>query len=266
MDAILIQANAKLNLDLKILGKRTDGYHQIKSIFQSVNLSDFLFFEKSKREDEFTGAIICPKAKNIIFKAKKSLEKTLNRKLPCRIHLQKTIPIAAGLGGGSADAAAVLFALNLLYKLNLSKKALTEIGLKTGADIPFFFYGGTCQVEGIGEKVFPVKKKLPKFFVLFRPHKRLETKMMYELYDKSGKDFLTLAKEFCPDILKVENYLKKFKLETKLSGSGPTVFCQTDNYETAKKITENYQRFNGDIFICYPENKALKVLKVWKIS
>jgi len=260
MNSILIQANAKLNLDLKILEKRTDGYHQIKSIFQSIDLSDFLFFEKSKK-DEFTGAIICPEAENIIFKVKKSLEKTLNRKLLCRIHLQKSIPISAGLGGGSVDAAAALFALNLLYKLNLSKKELTEIGLKAGADIPFFFYGGTCQVEGIGEKVTPIKKKLPKFFVLFRPHKRLETKMMYELYDKSGKDFLTLAKEFCPDILKIENYLKKFKLKTKLSGSGPTVFCETNNYETAKKITENYQGFNGDIFICHSRKEALKIYK-----
>jgi 4-diphosphocytidyl-2-C-methyl-D-erythritol kinase len=242
MDAILIQANAKLNLDLKILGKRTNGHHLIKSVFQSINLSDFLFFEKHKK-NEFTGAIICPKSENIILKAKKTLEKTLNRKLPCRINLQKTIPISAGLGGGSADAAASLFALNLLYKLNLSKK------------------GGTCQIEGIGEKITPIKKKLPKFFVLFRPHKRIETKKMYEFYDKTGRDFLILAKEICPDILKIENYLKKFKLETKLSGSGPTVFCETNNYETAKKITENYQRFNGDIFICRPENKAIKILK-----
>jgi len=260
MDAILIQANAKLNLDLKILGKRTNGHHLIKSTFQSINLSDFLFFEKHKK-NEFTGAIICPKSENIILKAKKTLERTLNKKLPCRIHLQKTIPISAGLGGGSADAAAILLALNLLYKLNLGRKKLIQIGLMVGADIPFFFYGGTCQVEGIGEKITPIKKKLPKFFVLFRPHKRIETKKMYELYDKTGRDFLILAKEICPDILKIENYLKKFKLETKLSGSGPTFFCETNNYETAKKITENYQRFNGDIFICRPENKAIKILK-----
>lgn len=261
MGIILIRANAKLNLDLKILGKKPDGYHQIESVFQSIDLSDFLLFEKSKK-DNFTGAIICPDSQNIILKAKQSLEKLLKKKLPCNIHLQKTIPIAAGLGGGSADAAATLAGLNLIYNLKLSKKELGEIGVKIGADVPFFFFGGTCRVRGMGEKINKIKKNVAKFFVLFRPHKRLETKMMYELYDKTGKSFFTLAKEFCPDILKIEKYLKEFKLKTNLSGSGPTVFCEINNYETAKKITENYQEFNGDVFICHPQKEALKI---WKI-
>lgn len=260
MGTILIQANAKLNLDLKILGRRVDGYHLIESTFQSIDLSDFLLFKKSK-ENSFTGAIICPGAKNIIFKAKKILEKILKKKLPCRIHLQKSIPIAAGLGGGSADAAATLFALNLLYKLNLSKKKLIEIGVKIGADIPFFFYGGTCKVEGAGEKITPVRKKIPKFFVIFRPHKRIETKKMYELYDKTGKNFLALAKEFCPEIKNLEKYFSKFKLKLKLSGSGPTVFSGVSSYNLAKKIVKNYPGFNGDIFICHSQNKALKIIK-----
>lgn len=166
MGAILIQTNAKLNLNLKILGKRPDGYHAIKSTFQSIDLSDFLLIERSK-SDIFTGAIICPESQNIIFKAKRILEKTLNKKLPCQIHLQKTIPIAAGLGGGSSDAAAVLVGLNLLYNLGLSQADLVKIGMKIGADVPFFFYGGTCKVEGIGEIVTPIKQKLPKFFFNF---------------------------------------------------------------------------------------------------
>jgi len=259
MNSLLIQANAKLNLDFKILGKKADGFHLIESTFQSINLSDFLLFEKS-RDNNLTGAIICPSAENIIFKAKKILEGTLNKNLPCRIHLQKSIPIAAGLGGGSADAAATLLALNLLYKLNLPRKKLIEIGVKVGADVPFFFYGGICQVEGVGEKITPIRKKIPKFFVIFRPHKRIETKKMYELYDKTGKDFLTLTKEICPEIKNLEKYFSKFKLKLKMSGSGPTVFCGVNNYNLAKKISENYPVFNGDIFICHPQNKALKIL------
>ena len=260
MATILIQANAKINLDLKILGKRPDGFHQIESVFQSIDLSDFLLFEKSKK-DNLTGAIICLKAENIIFKAKKVLEKTLKKSLPCQIHLQKSIPIAAGLGGGSADAAATLLGLNLLYNLNLSKKELAKIGIKIGADVPFFFYGGTCRVGGIGEIVRPVKKRLPNFFLIFRPHKRIETKKMYELYDKTRKNFLELAREICPEIRELEKYFSKFNLKPKLSGSGPTMFCGVNSCELAKKIAEGYQNFNGDIFVCRPQNKALIIMR-----
>lgn len=260
MKSILIQANAKLNLDLEIGKKRADGYHLIKSTFQSIDLSDFLLFEKA-RKDSLTGAIIFPEAKNIILRAKKTLEKDLKRKLPCRIHLQKTIPIAAGLGGGSADAAATLFALNLLYKLNLSKKEMARIGIKIGADVPFFFFGGTCQVEGIGEKIKPIKKILPKFFILYRLHKEIETKKMYEFYDRVGKDFLNLAKEICPEIKNLEKYFSQFNLKLKMSGSGPTVFCETNNYQSVKRIVENYSGFGGDVFICQPQSKSLKIIK-----
>lgn len=259
MATILIQANAKINLDLKILGKRLDGYHEIESTFQSIDLSDFLLFEKS-RKDYFTGGIICPESENIILKAKKILEKALNKKSPCQIHLQKLIPIAAGLGGGSADAAATLVALNKLYNLNLSREELVKIGVKAGADVPFFFYGGTCKVKGIGEKVATIKQKLPKFFVLFRPHKRVETKKVFELYDKSGKSFLEINREICPEIKNLEKYFSKFKLKPGLSGSGPTMFCGVNNYKLAQKVAEGYPIFNGDIFICRPTNKAINIL------
>jgi len=261
MESFLIQANSKINIDFKIVGKRPDNYHEIKSVFQSIDLADFVLIEKSKR-DQISGAMVCPDDQNIILKAKRLLEKSLNKKLLCQIHLQKSIPISAGLGGGSADAAATLVGLNLLYNLKLTKKELAEIGIKIGADLPFFLYGGTCQVEGIGEKITPIKRSLPKLFLLFRPHKRLETKMMYELYDKTGKDFFTLAKELCPEIKKIENHFAKFKIRLKLSGSGPTVFGEINNYKLAKKIIENYPDFNGDIFICRPESKAIKILKL----
>ncbi len=260
MDSLLIQANAKINLDLKILKRLPNGYHQIESIFQSIDLSDFLLFEK-QRNNEFSGAIVCPEPENIILKAQKTLEELLGKSLPCKIHLQKSIPIAAGLGGGSADGAAVLLALNLLYNLKLSKKELTEIGAKIGADVPFFFYGGTCQVSGIGEKITPIKKKLPQFFVLFRPHQRVETKKLFQLYDKTGKSFLEINREICPEIEKLEKYFSQFNLKAKLSGSGPTMFAGVNGYKLAKKIAENFPDFNGDIFICRPQNKALNIIK-----
>ena len=260
MESILIQANAKINLDFEITGRKKDGFHLIKSTFQSINLADFLFMEKSKR-DSFTGAKICADSQNIILKAKKRLEMFCSKKLYCGIHLQKTIPVSAGLGGGSADAAALLFGLNQLYKLNIPQEQLVKVGAKVGSDVPFFFHGGTCQAEGIGEKIKKIKKGLPRFFVLFRPHKRIETKKMYDLYDKTGQDFLALAKEICPEIKTLEKYFSKFGLKLKMSGSGPTVFCKTNSYRTAKRVSENYPEFNGDVFICQPEKKALKIIK-----
>ena len=258
MKSILIQANAKINLNLKILGKRSDGYHNIESTFQSIDLADFVSIEKAK--NYFSGGIICPESENIILKAKNLLEKTVKKKLPCQIHLQKVIPISAGLGGGSTDAAATLVGLNLLYNLNLNKRELAKIGIKIGADIPFFLYGGTCQVNGRGEIIKPIKISVSKFFVLFRPHKRIETKMMYELYDRTGKDFLAICENICPEIKKLKRYFGKFGLKLHLSGSGPTVFCQVNDYQLAKKIAESYPEFNGDIFICHPQKEAIKVV------
>lgn len=261
MNSLFIQAHAKINLDFKILGKREDGFHLIESIFQSIDLSDFLFFEKTKK-NYFSGSLVCPESENLIFKAKKILEKTLKRSLTCHIHLEKSIPVAAGLGGGSADAAATLLGLNFLYDLGLSPEDLAKIGIKVGADVPFFFYGGTCKVEGIGEIVTPIKKKVAKFFVIFRPHKRIETKKMYELYDKRGKNFLELVREICPEIKKLEEYLQNLGIKKwNLSGTGPTIFCRFNNYHLAKKVAEGYQDFNGDIFICRPQQTALNIIQ-----
>jgi len=256
MESVLVQANAKINLDLEITGKRKDGFHFIESTFQSIDLADFLFIEKAKR-DEFSGAKICPDSQNVVIKAKEILQKLSCQRLACRIHLQKTIPISAGLGGGSADAAALMSGLNKLYKLKLSREQLAEVGVRAGADVPFFFYGGTCKIRGVGEKIKPIKKRLPKFFVLFRPHKRIETKKMYQLYDKTGKDFLSLAREICPEINELKKYFSKFNLNLRMSGSGPTVFTQVNDYGSAKKIAEGYPGFNGDIFICRPQDKGI---------
>ncbi len=99
-----------------------------------------------------------------------------------------------------------------------------------------------------------------KFFVLFRLHKRIETKMMYKLHDRTRKDFLTICESICPDIKKLKKYFGKFGLEFHLSGSGPTVFCQVSDYRLVKKIAGGYPKFNGDIFICHPQKEAIKIL------
>jgi 4-diphosphocytidyl-2C-methyl-D-erythritol kinase len=233
---ILVEANAKINLELKILGKRADGYHNIESVFQSINLSDFLVFEKAQK-DEFSGAINCPPEEELILRAKNILEEFVGKKLPCQIHLHKVIPIAAGLGGGSADAAATLLALNKLFKLGLSQKELIKIAVKIAADVPVFIVGGTCQVFQPGEKINPIKRKISDYLVIFRPHKRLDTPKMYQLHDETGKTFFELAKEICPDIEILEKKIKKFNIqEFGLSGKGPTIFCGIGDYDLLKKF------------------------------
>lgn len=261
MSQVLIQVNAKLNLDFKILGRLDSGYHQIESLMQSIDISDFLLFARSGNQ-QITGAIICPESQNIISKAREILEGRVGEKLPCCIHLYKSIPIAAGLGGESADAAATLLGLNLLYELNLSQEELVTIGARIGADVPFFFYGGTCRIEGIGDKVTSVKQELPRFFVIFRPHQRIETKKMYGLYDESGENFLGLLRKIYPGIKELEEYLKGFNFQPKLSGSGPTLFCGLDDYDLAQKVAEGYPNFNGDIFICRSQDRALNIIKL----
>jgi 4-diphosphocytidyl-2-C-methyl-D-erythritol kinase len=258
--AILVEANAKINLELKILGKRPDGYHNIESIFQSINLSDFLFFEKSER-DMFLGAINCPAQEEIILKAKAILEKEIGKKLPCLIRLYKAIPIAAGMGGGSADAAATLIGLSNVYKLNLSERELLAIAAKIGDDVPFFIIGGTCSSGTKGENIKSIKREISEFFVIFRPHKRLDTPKMYQLHDETGKSFFELAKKICPDIDILEEKIKKFSIqEFGLSGKGPTVFCGVNDFGLAKEISECYPEFNGDIFICQPTKEAVHII------
>ncbi len=259
---LLVQANAKINLSFAILGKLPNGYHRIESIMQSIDLADFLFFERAP-ETHFFGSYICPDSQNIIFKAQKALEAEVGKKLPCHICLQKVIPISAGLGGGSADAAATLIALNKLYKLNFSKNKLAELGVKVGADVPFFIFGGTCKVGGVGEEVASIKRKPQKFYVIARPHKRLETKMMYSLHDKTGKNFLESAGEICPAVKKIYNYFKKFRpKEFGLSGSGPSLFCGSNSYKLAKKIIKGLNDLDGDVFFCRPQKEAVKILTI----
>ncbi len=260
MDSLFVQANAKINLEFEILDKRKDGYHNIKSIFQSVDISDFILIKKG--HNFISGNIVCPDSKNIILKAKNFLEEAINKKIPCQIHLHKSIPVAAGLGGGSADAAAILIGLNHLCSLGLNQNDLLEIATRVGADVPFFMHGGTCLVSGIGEKIISIKKNLSKVFVVFRPHQRIKTEMMYKFHDQSGKDFYTICREICPEIKKLESYLEKFGQAPRLSGSGPTVFVGVNDLDLAKKISEEYQNFNGDIFIASPQSEAIKIIEI----
>lgn len=258
---INVKAYAKINLSLEILNKLPNGYHEISSVFQAVDLYDMISISKEK-SFYLTGSIICPVEENLITKSKEALENIMGEELPCRIHLIKSIPVCAGLGGGSSDAAATLIGLNKLYNLNLSLEQLLKIGSEVGSDVPFFIANnGTALVEGFGEKIKPVKRKLSKFYILARPHKRLSTSKMYSLFDETGKTFFELAQEICPVIKNLYSHFHPKADECGMSGSGPTVFAGFDSYGKTRKAVESFGVFDGDFFVCKPSMKTYDIGK-----
>jgi len=258
-----IKAYAKINLSFEILSKLSNGYHKIRSVFQAIDLHDIISISKEEKEFYLVSPEICPTKENLITKAKKALEAFTKKDLPCRIHLTKNIPISAGLGGGSSNAAATLIGLNKLYRLNLSLNQLIKIGAKVGADVPFFISNiGTALVEGIGEKIKQEKKKYSNFYILAVPYKKISTSEMYSLFDKKGKTFLDLAKEICSDVEKLYSYFSSISNEFGMSGSGPTVFAGFRSYHKAKKAIEDLRlkRLKADFFICSPCSKTYDIV------
>jgi len=193
-------APAKVNLTLEVLGKRDDGYHELRSIMQTVDLCDVLTFwenewihmvpeyqrlpsKDSLSELDHSNYL----GKNLVYRAADLLKKETGYQGGALIQLKKSIPSAAGLGGGSSDAAAALKGLNRLWKLGLSNDELTGIGAKIGSDVAFFIHGGTCLVEGRGEKVIPIKPLPTKWILILLIPMFIsdKTKTLYSLIDSS---------------------------------------------------------------------------------
>lgn len=263
MKEVDIKAYAKINLTLDIAGKLPNGYHEIRSVFQAVDIYDYLSISEEKKGFCFTGSFICKSEDNLVAKSKKALESVVGEELPCRIHLMKNIPVCAGLGGGSSDAAAVIIGLDKLYSLKLSLEQLMSIGLKVGSDVPFFIANhGTALVEGVGEKIKNISRKVSKFYVLARPHKRLSTAKMYSLFDDTGKGFFEIAQELCPDLKKLYAHFSSAD-EVGMSGSGPTMFAGFSSYDKAVKAVDGFgiECFNGDFFVCKPSRNTYEFIK-----
>ena len=221
---MIINAPAKLNLTFEIKGKREDGYHNLKTIMQTVDIYDRLHIVKAS-DLELTGCLVAPFEDNTIIKAVRELEKFTGQKLPCHIHLDKTIPIGAGLGGGSSDAAATLWAVNSIYNLKCSVEDILQIGAKVGSDVPFFVIGGKSLVEGRGEIVTPLASEEGRFlYLVFRPHKRISSHEAYEEYDRTGKSFADQAREKCPQLDRVYHFFR----DALVSGKGPTTWVRRD--------------------------------------
>ena len=248
---MIIKAPAKVNLYLRVLRKRPDGYHNIETVFEKVTLFDKIKLRslKENKIKVFSSHSGVPKGKtSLIYKTAVLLKKERNVTRGVEIKLSKRIPIAAGLGGGSSDAASILMGLNKLWGLSLSAKRLKTLGGKLGADIPFFLTKTSFAIgKGKGDKITPLKWKKKIWHLLICPPKKLLSKDIYKLYDKMGCSRMKRRKlekinlnnlkgvsfnDLERSALKKEPLLKKLKdafydigsKNSLVSGSGSSVF------------------------------------------
>ena len=188
MQAVIVRAHAKINLDLRVLGPRPDGYHELRTVFQSIALHDVI--ECVPRDGAF--AIECTTAgvpldgSNLVWRAAEALWRALRRRPPVGgvlIRLHKNIPLQAGLGGGSADAAAALIGLARLWKAPVRPAQLTDVAATLGADVPFFLSGGTALGLGRGDEVYPLADLPRHWIVILVPGFGVSTADAYSWYD-----------------------------------------------------------------------------------
>ena len=188
MPSVIVRAHAKINLDLRVLGPRPDGYHELRTVFQSIALHDVV--ECVPREGalaiECTTAGVPLDSSNLVWRAADALWRALRKPPPVRdvlVRLQKNIPLQAGLGGGSADAAAALIALARLWKTPVRPVQLTDVAATLGADVPFFLSGGTALGLGRGDEVYPLADLARHWIVLLVPGFGVATADAYSWYD-----------------------------------------------------------------------------------
>ena len=187
MESIYIKARAKINLNLEIVGKREDNYHNLSSVFQKINLYDELSIQKTETDDiEIQSNILTlNNQENIIYQAYVTLKQKYKSITGVKVILNKKIPMQAGLAGGSTDCASFLIGMNRLFDLKLSKQELENIGKSLGADVVPCFYQGAIIVEGIGEIITPICTNLKYYLVIIKPEISCNTKEMYQKIDEN---------------------------------------------------------------------------------
>ncbi len=287
-DIIREKANAKLNLTLDICGVRDDGYHLLRSVMQTIDLHDDI--ELCPRDDGVSLELVCEGneasghdtipggADNLVCRAAELMLKRLGEG-GVGIKLVKRIPAAAGMGGGSADAAAVLRGMNRLYEMGLADEELCEIGVKLGADVPFCIVGGSRLCEGIGEKMTGLKDIGRIDLVYAKPLIDVPTGRIYRMYDEEGEAnahpdnegicrlidrggvtaeelseylgnvFEPLVERMHPEISRIkEELIKAGAAGALMTGSGPTVFGLFKDSESAKEAAEKISRVIGKVY------------------
>lgn len=269
------KAYAKVNLGLDVLRKRDDGYHDVKMIMQTVNLFDRLTIQdKPESGIEITAnlSFIPCNEDNLIYKAAKLLIDEFNIDKGVKIHLDKHIPVAAGMAGGSTDAAATLIGVNKLFNLKLTKEELMVRGVKIGADVPYCIMRGTALSEGIGEVLTRIEGMPQCNILIAKPPISVSTKFVYEnlhanelkdhpdidgmieaikagnlklIADKMDNVLETVTVKEYPVIEEIKSFMKdNGALNSIMSGSGPTVFGLFDNREEAERAYNGLKEKN----------------------
>lgn len=186
MEQIYLKARAKVNLDLEIIGKREDNYHNISSVFQKINLYDELYIQKTKTDklEIITNVEELNSKENIIYKAYTLLKEKYKNITGVQVKLNKRIPMQAGLAGGSTDCASFIVGMNRLFDLKLSQTEMENIGKSLGADVVPCFYNRALLVEGIGDIVTPINTSCKYYLVIVKPKIDCDTKDMYQKIDE----------------------------------------------------------------------------------
>ena len=188
MEDIYIKARAKINLNLEILNKREDGYHNLKSVFQKINLYDEIFIKKADNENKLelqTNVESLNNCDNIIYKAYEKLKEKYKKITGIKLVLNKRIPMQAGLAGGSTDCASFIIAMNQLFNLKLTKREIVEIGRTLGADVVPCLYNSAVIGEGIGDRITKINTDYKYHLVIIKPNISCSTKELFKILDEN---------------------------------------------------------------------------------
>ena len=253
---IRVPSPAKLNLFLHIVGRRDNGYHELQSIFQLIDLYDWISFEVIEEDQiQIEGLAEVKLEQNLIYRAAQYLRP--HAKTPCglKISVEKNIPMGAGLGGGSSNAATTLIVLNQLWQCGLNDEQLAAYGVQLGADVPIFIFGQNAWAEGIGEHLSFIELA-QKQFIILKPDCFISTQLLfsqktltrdtkpttfcaYQLEPSLfGNNFEPLARQLYPEVEEAMQYLDQFG-QAKLTGTGACVFTEVTQKMDVKQILQN---------------------------
>ncbi|MBN6514859.1 4-(cytidine 5'-diphospho)-2-C-methyl-D-erythritol kinase [Acinetobacter pittii] len=253
---IRVPSPAKLNLFLHITGRRENGYHELQTIFQLIDLYDWMIFTPTLGEEiKIDGLNEVRAEENLIYRAAQILKPHAKKFCGLHIKIEKNIPMGAGLGGGSSNAATTLIVLNQLWECGLEQEQLANYGVKLGADVPIFIYGKNAWAEGIGEHLSFIDLD-QKQFIILKPDCFISTQLLfsqktltrdskttkfcaYQLEPSNfGNNFEPLARQLYPEVEEAMQYLDQFG-QAKLTGTGACVFIEVTNEMNIDEILKH---------------------------